>query len=166
MHNNDLEYCALNNRSFEKRRESYLVTYFLFLVLFLQIVILGGCVCWCVFFSLKMNDFNAIYKEFSEETHCYHYIIRKVGDVCLSLMSKTHFSHVMSTDVLTVVYYAQYWHLWIYRPIKGKTTESVHCVTGLQNVQCTNSVIIPNRVSWLRLCLITAELVPVLVLLC
>jgi len=25
-----------------------------------------------------MNEINAIYKEFSEETHCYHYIIRKV----------------------------------------------------------------------------------------
>jgi len=26
-----------------------------------------------------MSEFNAIYKEFSEETHCYHYIIRKVS---------------------------------------------------------------------------------------
>jgi len=39
-----------------------------------------------------MNEFNAIYKEFSEETHCYHYIIRKVSDVCISLMSKVGIS--------------------------------------------------------------------------
>lgn len=32
-----------------------------------------------MFILYTMDDFNAIYKEFSEETRRYHYIIRKVN---------------------------------------------------------------------------------------
>jgi len=45
-----------------------------------------------MFIFITMNECNAIYKEFSEETHCYHYIIRKVRD--FSMLRKKNFLNV------------------------------------------------------------------------
>ena len=59
-----------------------------------------------------MNEFNAIYKEFSEETHCYHYIIRKVS-VCCAL-SKWHFWYFLLITVeLTAVKALSSLRLWL-----------------------------------------------------